>query len=474
MSIRRSLATLFAFALAASACSTAYDANAPAAPASDAAPSNDATTAEASVTSSLAASLAANGFTVGSGKFAFLDMTACCATTCAGNNPSSPYGAFYVPPAPGSAPEPEAGPDGTSDVFRLREDEAVVFVGPMPPEVKYFGFTPYLTDRATATGGRRTVAASLSETLNDLVIRTKATPPFGQTAAIVVAADETTRRNAVASLVASGVPLSAVNALVFDPAVSRFGLDDGADRFSVLFRVALPADAAALKAWMTSPGASVYRLTPTTTSTPSPLPSPTPRPKDTTNTETALTADVDRLRAAIVAAYPGFVAEDVSVDDGVPDPKRCIAGLAICAFDNRDATYPAISPRVLFSADDDFYVAYGVDHQVSGKVTYANVSVYAMEHLVGLESVASPSYPGSAQRFLGGADAAAPKLFAWRIGRSCSGEPFCMEVPKGACPSGIENGKAGSIAFRTYLEPSTMTAPSPDTLVRDRVLRFHR
>jgi hypothetical protein len=251
------------------------------------------------------------------------------------------------------------------------------------------------------------------------------------------------------------------------------GLNEGADTLSVLFRVALPKDRAALDAFVASPGASVYRLTPKTKPSGAPL-AVQARKKNITRTETALTTAVDRLRAAIVAANPGFVAQDLSVDDGVPDPTACVAGTAICAFDNRDTTYPAISPRVLFPNDDEFYVAYGVDHQITGKVSYANVSVYAAEHLVGLESVASPQYPGSAQSFLGATDADAPTLYAWKIARSCGSNPYCMTVSKGGCPDGIENRKLGSIAFRTYLEPSSKTAPLPATLVRDRILRFRK
>jgi hypothetical protein len=155
------------------------------------------------------------------------------------------------------------------------------------------------------------------------------------------------------------------------------------------------------------------------------------------------------------------------------NPQACIDGSSTCAYDNRDTTYPATPPRILFASDDDFYVVYGVDHQVSGKVSYANVSVYALERLVGLTSVSSEKYPGSAAKYLGG-DADASKLYAWKIARTCNGEPFCLEVPKGGCPTGILNGKLGMLAFRTYLEPGTETAPSPDTLVRDRVVRFHR
>lgn len=462
------LASASAFVTAVVACS----AEAPAPPTGAGSPA----TVESSVLSqSGAGRLSAAGYTVQEGRFTRLDMTACCAGSCAGNNPSSPYFAFFVPPAPNGIPDPNPDTDGMASAFRMDPNEALVFVGVTPPEVRYFGFTPYLTDRATADGGRRSVAASLSETLNDLVIRTTGNGSvFGQTTAVVATMNDGARNAALNALVASGVPLSAINTIVFDPATVVSGLDASADTLSVLFRVAVPTDKAALDAWVASPNAHVYRLSPT-----APPKSTTPlkvqaRLKNRSNTETGLTSAVDRLRAAIIAQHPGYVADDVNVDDGVPDPGACIAGTAICAFDNRDTTYPATSPRVLFQSDDDFYVAYGVDHQVAGKVSYANVSVYAMEHLVGIESVASPSYPGSAQHVLGDGDPDASKLYAWTIARACGSDPFCMAIQKGGCPTGIENGKLGSIAFRTYLEPSSKTAPLPATLVRDRILRFRK
>lgn len=407
-----------------------------------------------------------NGLTAASGTFEFLDLSQCCATSCAGNNPSSPYGTVFVPPGPDeTTPNPHARPDGLSDGFRLRADEAIVFVGTTPPESRYFGFTPYLNDRDDGSGGRRIVAASLSETLNNLVIHTD-----GSRTAVIMTGDAGTDAKARTALVAAGIPLSAINTLVFDPALSHFGSDASADTFATLFRVAIPSDPDALAAWIANPGAQVWRVTPITPA-PMAIASPVARVKNVSNTETALTSSVDALGTAITAAFPGFTATELAVDDGVPDPASCIAGTAVCAYDNRDTTYPATKPGILFQDDSDFYVVFGVDHAVSGKTEYANASVYAIQHLVGIASIASPAYPGSAQPYV---TTDADKLYAMKIARSCGNDPYCLEVPVGSCPTGIEANALGSIAFRTYLEPSSATAPSPTTLVRDRVLRFRK
>lgn len=468
-----SLARSLAVALALCACQSEPDPE----PTSDAAASlpdhaPDDSIAAAAV--SLPAALQARGFTVQSGSFEFLDMSSCCQTTCSGNNPSSPYAAFFVPPAPGQPPPPNARPDGTASSFRLRADEALVYLGTTAPEAAYYGFTPYLMERSNAQGTAKPIFASISETLNQLVITTEGPSPFEQRAAIIVAADATTASLARQALVASGVLDRAINVLTLDPAVGRFGLSATSDAFGVLFRLALVTDPAKRAAFLANPGGTLLRITPTTPRALAPLPSPQPRPKATSPSELALRPAVTRLGDAITASYPGYTATAVSVDEGTPDPASCIANLTFCAGDNPDTNYPGTSPRVLFTSDDDFYVVYGVNHALTSKTTYTNASVYALEKLVGLKSVASDQYPGSAQRYLP-TDAAAPTLYAWKLARRCAPlEPFCLEIPKGGCPTGMPNGALGTITFRTYLEPSSKTAPLPSTLVRDRVLAFKK
>lgn len=424
----------------------------------------------------LANALIAQGFTVQNGAFAFIDMSNCCASSCSGNNPSSPYGAFYVPPAPGqTVPNSNPRPDGTSSAVHLRADEAMVFVGNTSPEGSYFGFTPYLFDRPDARGNRKPVFASLSETLNQRVIGTVGGSPFEQRTAIIAAADKTTTDRARAALVASGLPDAAINVVTFDPALGHFGLDEASDTFGVLFRMAVLKDPAKRDAYIANPGGTLFRITPSTSDggPGNPLPSPPARTKATSPTEQANRPAVDRLGDAIKIAYLASASQAVRVDEGTPDPVSCIENLTTCAGDNRDTNYPGTSPRVLFADDDDFYVVFGVDHQVDGKTSYSNASVYALEKLVGLVSVSSDKYPGSAARYLPG-DPDASKLYAWKFARHCDGEAFCTVVPKGACPTGIENGAFGTITFRTYLEPSSKTAPLSSTLVRDRVLYFKK
>ena len=102
-----------------------------------------------------------NGFIVQEGSVSFpaiLEMGCQCELpSCYANNKSSTYGLFALPPAPNQDPsvenpyaewfsEDDNLEGGWSYWWRLRPDEAAVFLGPTPPKVDYYGFTA-LSDR---------------------------------------------------------------------------------------------------------------------------------------------------------------------------------------------------------------------------------------------------------------------------------------------------------------------------------------
>lgn len=422
----------------------------------------------------LAAALDAQGFEVKPGKLQVLDLSDCCSQgkTCSGNNPTSPYAAFYVPRAPGqTVPNPNEGADGSSFMTRLRADEALIWAGTTPPSAKYFGFTPYLMDKKDVLV-RKVVFASLSETTNNLTIQAGGgASVFEQPVAIVATADASAESRAKAALTAAGFSPNSINTLTFDPKLVELGTGQDDDTVGVLFRVALFDDPAKGKAWLDSIPGTMLRATPKTTAAASPLPSPPVRPKDTTTNESALASALDALEAAVKAKHASLSAKTLFVSKGDPDPVACIQNVTFCAGDNRDTNYPSTLPQVLFSKPSDFYVVIGVDHTKTDKTTYSSFSVYAMDHLVGVASVTSKDWGGSALDYLP-SHPDAPKLYAWKVARDCGADPHCLAIPDAGCPTGVGAGKLGTVTFRTYLEPKTATAPDPNTLLLDRVIQF--
>jgi hypothetical protein len=101
-----------------------------------------------------------DGFTVQRGALGFFDLIKLydlgVLPNALGNNPSTKYLSYFVPPALGKkVPEEVAKIAATLGInlnaaafWNLGPDEAVVFVGRTPPECRYFSFDLQLVERA--------------------------------------------------------------------------------------------------------------------------------------------------------------------------------------------------------------------------------------------------------------------------------------------------------------------------------------
>ena len=129
-----------------------------------------------------------DGFTVQQGGIGYFDLIKVynlgLLPSAYGNNPTTKYLAYFVPPAPGhKVPEAfakiaysawnNARTTSLSGIFG--PDEAVVFVGRTPPECRYFSFDAELMFR-TYGNETRWIFANLGDTVNNLVIKTEGTP----------------------------------------------------------------------------------------------------------------------------------------------------------------------------------------------------------------------------------------------------------------------------------------------------------
>ena len=415
------------------------------------------------------------GFAHVNGRFEFIDLARCCdpGQSCFGNNPSSPYARIMLPAATDQvAINPGTSAEGLAPAWRLRQDEAVLLVGMTPPRAQYFGLTTYLFDRRSDehAGTRETLFASLGDSLNHGTIALPGAPdPFGRPFVALLVANETTRANVKAALEVVGISPAVVNEVPLAGEGLRFGLGDEADTFSFLMRVAKFDDGAAGARYIANPGGAVLRLTPRAAVGPSPATAPALRPRGTGSSERALEPAVARLERAIKARYRELAARDLEVTNEELYGEECISEGLNCNGDTRDTVYAISKPFVLPQRDDTFVMVYGVNHQATGKATYSNFIPAAMRHLVGIAAVDSGAFAGSARVYLPD-DPDADELYAWKVARRCTGEPYCLEVPA-ECP-GLPLAGLGFLMFRIYLEPTTHTAPSASELVLDRALRF--
>ena len=125
-------------------------------------------------------------------------------------------------------------------------------------------------------------------------------------------------------------------------------------------------------------------------------------------------------------------------------------------------TYPYFKLR---ETVDEYIIVYGVNHQKTGKATYANFSVYVEPTFgtgreIGLGSVADPKFAGSAEVYLGPDDPDADMLYAFKIARHCpAGDPYCLQVgdPVGYERSPIQQelhpaNQPGDRSWRSWVE----------------------
>jgi hypothetical protein len=125
--------------------------------------------------------------------------------------------------------------------------------------------------------------------------------------------------------------------------------------------------------------------------------------------------------------------------------------------------------------DDDFLIAYGVDHVVTGKATYTNVNAYASEDAkLSLGSVFSHDLEGSAYQYLNQGDPAAGLTYAYKISRHCgANEPFCLQIAPPACANiTIDSNTLLGIAFRLYLEPDANLGAAHPEILYDQIIKF--
>jgi len=465
--------------------------------------------------------LTAMGFTIQEGVVDFpdvLDMGCKCQLpSCFGNNPSSPYGIFVLPPAPNqeaTVPNPysewftedKTYPEGWSWFWRLRADEAVVFLGTTPPEMDYFGFTAYLFDchRAginppkcisqtrpprpppASAIDRFPLFASLGDTINNQVIHVSGNEgnSFLKDVVFVLAAHQNVERQVRVALYLAGYPDKMINTYVISPNLVRLGVESEKDTLTFVLRMASEMTPALQKYILSAK--SLFRISPTNPIPPSdfrPLRLPDLRVRGTGRTEVAFLPLVDLLGQAIIDAYPGYDAHRIFTVNWY-EGYNCIENGQNCFGDNRDTPYiiPSFDPvtckpnQDLTLSEGEFYVAYGVNHTASGKATYSNISVIGWDKKSSPLVIDNKGMVGSASYYLGLSpfNPIANKLYAVVFARpgNCVGPPnHCLEVGYD-CVNGVGADEPMVLAFRAYLEPETNVGPAYSEIVIDRIIKF--
>jgi hypothetical protein len=252
----------------------------------------------------------------------------------------------------------------------------------------------------------------------------------------------------------------------------NMGLEENADKFLVLLRLAFFQDRQAGQAFMSSIPVKLFRLTPTNATTLDPYDVPALRVRGTGDTsEFDLLGALEELRQAILAkngaVNPTELTTSVWLYEGFDAIQRGINVIG----ENRDTSYLRTEDFTLAADPDEFLIVYGVNHAATGKATYSNFGVFGAAGLNGVGAVSNFDFAGTAEEYIPG-NPAAKYLYVWKVSRSCDGGANCLTIPWGVKAYGVDLDKPGFVAFRAYLEPQTKVGPSWSEIVYDRVITF--
>ncbi len=427
------------------------------------------------------------GFKHGEGKFEkvhpYLLYEMGLIPSCYYINASAPYMNFLLPSAPGETVPNNISIEGMWGDYRLRQDEAIVFIGWTPPaEVEYFSYRSYLYNRYLPVEKKfKDIFASLGDTLNNLTIAAtdkfkKPEPFYGSFTIIVTTANQETYNRISAAAQKAKYPGEIINKDVIPLSLVNMGLDKECDTFIFLNRIGpeTKKNEKILEAYRGSQPALVFRLTPRRIIPTAPFEVPRLRRRGTGDTkELDLIPTLKDLRKAILKRYKDFKATEfetrIWIGEGYDAIQRGIEAYG----EDRDTVYLKSEPFLLNDDPNEFLVIYGVNHAATHKATYSNFSIYGTSHLNGVCGMANHEFAGSAEKYLPGCKEA-KYLYVWKVARrrGCSGHQECLEVPFCKGIWGIDLSEEAFVGFRAYLEKATKVGPLSTELLYDRVIKF--
>ncbi|MBN1998388.1 T9SS type A sorting domain-containing protein, partial [candidate division KSB1 bacterium] len=458
----------------------------------------------------------------------------CTGVLASGNafNFDSPYCFYLLPELPEQATPPN-GHNMYPWSFRMRADEAVVFVGWTPPPLKYFGYQTYIASRFHPVYRQELrFFVNLGDAINNFTIKSGDGPngearstPYDAAAMIISTPDSGIAARVHNAALIAGCAESIINTEVISSQMVRFGLQDTCDQLAFLNRMAFFVDDPdhqietayfAPDRPLLNPDGSliappyepnhrgwVFRVTPAeplSSEALKPFAMPQLRVRGTGDTrEFNLLPALEKLRTALIARYcdPATMEyEDVPtfmwIQDGFDQYQR---QEYFTLGPTRDTIYMRSQMFHLSEDSCDFVIVYGLNHAMTGKSTYSSVVLYSqdpvagvpavadMGELVGLASINSEQgegrgMSGSIQPFEPFIKDAVPdpagdpqKFYVCKVTRNQKSEPYTMTVPDPPCPRLKVTQLL--VGFRAYVEPETKVSPEWSEIVYDRVIHFH-
>ena len=474
-------------------------------------------------------SLKKDGFEVERGYFrlytekdcpkSFIEMS-----TCYGNNPAAPYITFSVPPWPEEYIDPATDEafgqnlEGFSTSYRLDPREAIIILGKLPPPASYFGLQTYLfthqgafhTDspayifmqdkppllrmffqKVLQNPERLVSLASLSDSINHVVIEGKSDTAFDQQRYFIITPDEFMDQKVREAL---GM-ISIEEEDIFTeriPSNTIIGLDESSDDFVTLIRYAMPDDGGdpgdASSTWRDELPLVVLRVRDAHSDRlPDPYPAFTEPEIRQKNDEFYLAGDLTNLVQAVSQRWgqPSAALKVMPLIRTQPFPiemvgSKCMAIGMNCLADTQDASYQYSFPLPL--GNNIVYALVGTLGTQTGNATYVGLGLTSTKRMLGFDNRSDEDLINSAGIFAQAVNNT-DKFFVYYFTRDCSGietltNDRCLEIsetdlPLCADPTADSCDKL-SLSLRDYMPLGTQRGPDDNFVLPARVIPLLR
>lgn len=428
--------------------------------------------------------------------------------SCFCNNADSPYAVYLIPEGPG-----QVSPNKYPWTYKLKENEAIIYLGWTPPPMVYFSYQTFIAGRFYNDVFHR-IFGNLGDTINISTINTgesikeetKGTK-FNAPTIIISTPDRNTDAVLRAEIARAGFDVGIVNTEVLPSALLRLGLERDDDELTFLFRAAFFENEADREFYTSDPPLVgykeilvkppyqsnfrgwVFRVTPPEDLKSDPFPIPPLRIRATGDTsELELAKTMDRLREAILKEYEGLQFSELKSYRWFEESYHGIQTITDVFGETRDTVYFRTDTFELSESGEDFVIVYGPIHSLTGKSIYSSFILYTGDIvkdllplqsriMLGFLSVNSQmseesklGLKGSAKRFLPD-DPNADLFYVWKIARTNpNNEDYCVIVPEPNYERITYNELF--VAFRAYIDPKLAVSAAYEEILMDKVIYF--
>jgi hypothetical protein len=449
--------------------------------------------------------------------------------TCYGNNPAAPYIMFAVQPWPEEFVDPATNLacgqmyPGYSGVFRFDPREAIVIFGLLPPPAAYFGLQTYLFTRegafdktsktyeymATNTAMLNTffttvplnpkriqLAASLSNSINDVVVQQQSGAAFNQKRFFITTPDQfmdsairqSLSRINVGNTAIFTEPIPSVAGTL---AAVKTGLDEHADDLFWLMRYAMPLDDGEpgfpSYTWKKDLPLVVLRVRDKRTARPVQPYGPVVYETRAVVNEASLQNDLEGLVAAVnnkCTSLACSAQQTITFTDLQKAPinfvgKSCMEIGMNCLGDSQDTSYQAALGSQLSLDNGEIYAVAGTIGTSTGKATYVGLSVNDSLMVKGIANITGDQLVGTAVSYTGVNNT--DKLYVYYFSRDCSGIQDltggnCLSISEEMIPRCNDPTMLTcdyiKLAERNYIVPKTRRGPDSSYILPPRLIKL--